>query len=65
MTIAPLHDQIAAMLCEMDKASNANECLDIYRNYLNLYRNEYPRANHKLTYIWQLYISDHKERLAV
>jgi hypothetical protein len=54
-TIAPLHDQVISMLAEMDKAKSADKFHPIYLNYLNLYRDEYPKAYRTLTreYLWR------------
>lgn len=48
-TIAPIHDQVISMLAEMDKAKSVDKFHAIYLNYLNLYRNEYPKAYRTLT----------------
>ena len=56
MNIAPPHIQILSMVKEMDSAVSRSQCHNIYINYLNLYRDEYPNAKRILerAYLWHV-----------
>jgi len=56
-TIASLYDQVNYMLIDMAKASSKKQCHGIYLNYMNLYRNEYPKAYRNFTMAYSFYAS--------
>ena len=56
-TNVPLQDQVNYMLIDMAKASSKKQCHGIYLNYMNLYRNEYPKANKNFTTAYAFYVS--------
>ena len=62
-TNAPLHNQIEYMILEMDKGSTKDACSKRYMNYLNLYRNEYPKAYRAITFNYSCYKSLNSDRL--
>ena len=59
-TIAPLHEQDNNMLIDMEKANSKKQCNEIYLNYMNLYRNEYPKANRTFTTAYSFYVDIQK-----
>ena len=56
-TNVPLGEQVNYMLIDMKKANSKKQCNDIYLNYMNLYRNEYPKANRAFTTAYAFYVS--------
>jgi len=48
-TNVPLQTQISYMLEDMGKANSKEKCSGIYQNYINLYRDEYPKAHRSFT----------------
>ena len=61
-TNVPLHIQIEYMLCELDNALTLDSCENIYKNYLNLYRNEYPKAKRYIARHFYSYMALNKHR---
>jgi malate synthase len=56
-TNVPLNEQVNYMLIDMEKTNSKKQCNDIYLNYMNLYRNEYPKANRTFTTAYSFYVS--------
>jgi hypothetical protein len=58
MTInVPLTAQVDYMLSDMEKTNSKKQCNGIYLNYMNLYRNEYPKAYRAFTTAYAFYVS--------
>jgi hypothetical protein len=53
----PLYEQVNLMLSDMKKINSKKQCNGIYLNYLNLYRNEYPKAYRAFTTAYSFYVS--------
>ena len=56
-TNVPLYEQVNYMFIDMQKANSKKQCNDIYLNYMNLYRNEYPKAYRNFTATYTFYVS--------
>jgi hypothetical protein len=53
----PLYEQVNHMLSDMKKTNSKKQCHGIYLNYMNLYRNEYPKAYRAFTTAYAFYVS--------